>query len=263
MPKRWIVHPTLSCFFGHSGPLCRLANRQARCDGKQKLLLTSAETPFSGVIIGQDQSPRFRGLLAHTGHALTENRHGLIVGITVTEANGTAEREAALDLVDELTSTHQRQPKTLGTDKGYDSGDFLQALEARGIEPHVPLVKEPCDPDNVVHTQRQPGVQARHRMKERQATVGYQLSQKCRKKVEEVFGWLKETAKLGRSRLVGRWKIRQLLEIGAAAYNLIRLRKLTPLPQQKGQDEQERPRKDAAKSDGSDCRQPSNHPKET
>ena len=177
------------------------------------------------------KGPGKEAKLSHMGHALTENRHGLIVGITVTEANGTAEREAALDLVDELKSTHQRQPKTLGTDKGYDSGDFLQALEARGIEPHVPLVKEPCDPDNVVHTQRQPGVQARHRMKERQATVGYQWSQKCRKKVEEVFGWLKETAELGRSRLVGRWKICQLLKIGAAAYNLIRLRKLIPLPQ--------------------------------
>jgi len=178
------------------------------------------------------KGPGKEAKLSHMGHALTDNRHGLIVGITVTEANGTAERGAALDLVDELKSTHQRQPKTLGTDKGYDSGDFLQALEARGIEPHVLLMKEPCDPDNVVHTQRQPGVQARHRMKERQATVGYQLSQKCRKKVEAVFGWLKETAKLGRSRLVGRWKIRQLLEIGAAAYNLIRLRKLTPLPQE-------------------------------
>jgi hypothetical protein len=178
------------------------------------------------------KGPGKEAKLSHMGHALTENRHGLIVGITVTEANGTAEREAALDLVDELKSTHQRQPKTLGTDKGYDSGDFLQALEARGIEPHVPLVKEPCDPDSVVHTQRQPGVQARHRMKERQATVGYRLSQKCRKKVEEVFGWLKEIAELGRSRLVGRWKIRQLLEIGAAAYNLIRLRKLTPLLQE-------------------------------
>jgi transposase len=158
------------------------------------------------------KGPGKEAKLSHMGHALTENRHGLIVGITTTEANGTAEREAALDLVDELKSTHQRQPKTLGTDKGYDSGDFLQALEERAIEPHVPLVKDPCDLDDVVHAKRKPGVQARHRMKERQSTVGYQLSQKCRKKVEEVFGWLKEIAELGRSRWVGRWKIQQMLE---------------------------------------------------
>lgn len=176
------------------------------------------------------KGPGKEAKLSHMGHALTENRHGLILGITITEANGTAEREAALAMVDELKSTHQRQPKTLGTDKGYDSGDFLQDVEARGIEPHVPLVKDPCDLDNVVHRQREPGVQARHRMKERQATGGYQLSQKCRKKVEEVFGWLKEIAELGRSRVVGRWKILQLLEMGAAAYNLIRLRKLRPMP---------------------------------
>jgi transposase len=177
------------------------------------------------------KGPGKEAKLSHMGHALTENRHGLIIGITVTEANGTAEREAALDLVDELKETHQRQPKTLGTDKGYDSGDFLQDLEARDIEPHVPLVKDPCDLEDVTHTKRQPGVQARHRMKERQATVGYRLSQKCRKKVEEVFGWLKEIGDLGRSRVVGRWKIRQMWEIGAAAYNLIRLRKLSPMPQ--------------------------------
>jgi transposase len=177
------------------------------------------------------KGPGKEAQLSPMGHALTENRNGLIVGIAITEANGTAEREAALDLVDELKLTHQRQPKTLGTDKGYDSGEFLQALEARAIEPHVPLVKDPCDLKEVVHSKRKPGVEARHRMKERQSTVGYQLSQKCRKKVEEVFGWLKEIGELGRSRWVGRWKIKQMLEIGAAAYNLIRLRKLKPVVQ--------------------------------
>jgi transposase len=175
------------------------------------------------------KGPGKEAKLSHMGHALTENRHGLIVGITITEANGTAEREAALDLVDELKATHQRKVKTLGADKGYDSGEFFQALEAREIEPHVPLVKEPCDLDDVVHAQRKPGVEARHRMKERQATLGYQLSQKCRKKIEEVFGWLKEIAELGKSPVVGRWKIQQVLQMGAAAYNLIRLRKLKPV----------------------------------
>jgi transposase len=175
------------------------------------------------------KGPGKEAKLSHMGHALTENRNGLIVGITVTEANGTAEREAALDLVDELKATHQRKVKTLGADKGYDSGEFFQALEAREIEPHVPLVKDPCDLDDVVHSNRKPGVEARHRMKQRQATLGYHLSQKCRKKIEEVFGWLKEIGDLGKSPLVGRWKIQQLLQMGAAAYNLIRLRKLKPV----------------------------------
>ena len=59
--------------------------------------------------------------------------------------------------------------------------------------------------------------------------MAYQLSLKCRKKIEEVFGWLKEVADLSKSPVVGRWKIQQILEMGAAAYNLIRLRKLKPV----------------------------------
>jgi transposase len=166
--------------------------------------------------------------LSHMGHVLSENRHGLIVGVTATEANGTAECEAALDLVDEAKATHAVTPKTLGADKGFDSGPFYLDLEARGIEPHVPLVKEPRDPETVPQKKLRPGVEARQRMKTRQETEGYRLSQKCRKKVEECFGWLKTIAGLGRSRTVGRWKLQQMLEIGAAAFNLVRLRTLKP-----------------------------------
>jgi transposase len=174
------------------------------------------------------KGPGKESKLAHLGHTLSENRHGLILEITVTEANGTAERTAALGMLDELKAAQAVQPKTLGADKGFDCGEFFQALEERQIEPHVPLVKEPCDPEKVVPGKRKPGVAARHRMKERMASEGYRLSQKCRKKIEEGFGWLKEIAGLGRSRVVGRWKLKQLLEIGAAAYNLVRLRKLAP-----------------------------------
>ena len=129
--------------------------------------------------------------LSHMGHALNENRNGLIVGIAATEANGTAERAAALEMVDELQAKHGRKPKTLGADKGYDSGEFYRELEQRSIEPHVPLVKEPRDPAEVACKQRRPGVEARQRMKARAGGDGYRLSQKCRKKIEEVFGWLK------------------------------------------------------------------------
>jgi transposase len=166
--------------------------------------------------------------LSHMGHALGENRNGLVVAITVTEANGTAERSAALEMLDRVKATHALEPTTLGGDKGFDSGEFYRELETRGIEPHVPLVKEPSLPESVVHRQRMPGVEARHRMKARLFSEGFQLSQKCRKKIEEVFGWLKGIAGLGRSRVVGRWKLQQLLEIGAAAFNLVRLRKLNP-----------------------------------
>lgn len=166
--------------------------------------------------------------LSHMGHALGENRHGLILAVAVTEATGTAEREAALAMVDEVLGAGCLRPSTLGADKGYDDGQFLLDLEARRVEPHVPLVKEPQDPAGVRHLRRRPGVEARRRMRARQDGDGYRLSQKCRKKIEEGFGWLKSVAGLGRSRVVGRWKLRQLLEVGAAAYNLVRLRALKP-----------------------------------
>lgn len=167
--------------------------------------------------------------LSHLGHVLSENRHGLILGIAATEANGTAEREATFTMLDTLKSTHGRVPATLGADKGYDSGPFFLAVEERGIEPHVPLVKTPRELHEVREKKHIAGVKARRRMQRRMRQLGYRLSQKCRKKVEECFGWLKTVAGLDRCRTVGRWKLRQCLELGAAAYNLVRLRRLAPV----------------------------------
>ena len=166
--------------------------------------------------------------LSHMGHAVGENRHGLILAVAVTEASGTAERAAALAMLDRLGAGLGLRAATVGADKGYDDGQFLLDLEERRIEPHVPLGKEPRDPAGVRHLDRRPGVEARRRMKGRQRSEGYRLSQRCRKKIEEGFGWLKSIARLGRSRVVGRWKLGQLLEVGAAAYNLVRLRTLKP-----------------------------------
>lgn len=166
--------------------------------------------------------------LSHMGHVLAENRHGLIMTVAATEASGTAEREATLTMLDDLKATHGRVPQTLGGDKGYDDGEFFQELEGRRIEPHIPLVIEPADPKTVAHKARLPGIRARRRMKRRMQSKAYRLSQRCRKKVEECFGWMKSVAGMGRSRTVGRWKLRQMLEISAAAFNLVRLRRLAP-----------------------------------
>jgi transposase len=174
------------------------------------------------------KGPGKEAKLSHRGHTLTENRHGLIVNVTVTQANGTVERQATLDRLEGAKATHQVQPKTLGADKGYDTGEFFQELEAREIEPHVPLVHEPGDPEKTPHPQRRAAMEARRRMQARRTTEGYRLSQKCRKKFEEGFGWLKTIAGLEKSRVVGRWKLKQLFEIGATAYNLIRMMKWKP-----------------------------------
>lgn len=166
--------------------------------------------------------------LSHIGHALTENRHGLVLGVTMTEANGTAECSAALSMLDQLKSRHGLAPKTLGADKGFDGGPFFRELEQRNIEPHCAMISTPSPQPKHIRKKYRADIAARARMKERLATLGYQLSQRCRKKVEEYFGWMKTIAGLGRSRWVGRWKLQQQMELTAAAYNLIRMRKLLP-----------------------------------
>ena len=129
--------------------------------------------------------------LSHMGHVLAENRNNRIVTACVTEANGEAERQATLGKLDHRKSRHQRVPATWGPDKGYDDGEFFQKLEPRQLDPHFPLVKEPADPKAVTDQKRLPGIRARRRMKQRMKTEGYRLSQRCRKKIEECFGWLK------------------------------------------------------------------------
>ena len=165
--------------------------------------------------------------LSHMGHTLSENRHGLIVAVAATEASGTAERAAALAMLDGLASAHAKRPATLGADKGYDDGQFFADVESRGVVPHVPLVATPR-PSATAPAKDRAKVEARERMQTRAGGEGYRPSQKCRKKIEEGFGWLKTIAGLGRSRVVGRWKLGQLLEMGAAAFNLVRMRKLSP-----------------------------------
>jgi transposase len=164
--------------------------------------------------------------LSHMGHVLTENRHGLIVGVTVSEANGMAERQAALEMLTRAKRRHKLRPTTLGADKGYDAGEFLRKVERRKVTPHVPIVKPPRDPKTVPQKDQIPDIRARRRMQARLGTDGYTLSQRCRKKIEEGIGWIKTVAGLARSRWVGRWKLRQMAEVAAAAYNLVRMRKL-------------------------------------
>ncbi|MFM9066642.1 MAG: IS5 family transposase [Planctomycetota bacterium] len=166
--------------------------------------------------------------LSYIGHALTENRNGLVMGVTTTQATGTAECEAALSMLDRLKARHDLAPKTLGSDKGFDSGPLFLQLEQRGIEPHCAMLTQPIPNPKHVRRHRRDEVAARTRMRARLESIAYQLSQRCRKKIEEYFGWMKCVAGLSRSRWVGRWKLQQQLELTAAAYNLIRIRKLIP-----------------------------------
>ena len=121
--------------------------------------------------------------LAHLGHVLNENRNGLIMEVCVTEASGTAEREAALAMLDGYQRKHGCQPKTVGADAGYDAGEFLLALEERQIEPHVAMTTtEPANPQTA-RSDRREKIEARRRMQTRQASAEYAVSQRVRKRL--------------------------------------------------------------------------------
>lgn len=159
-------------------------------------------------------------VLAHSLHALMENRNGLVLDLTVEEANGTAEREAAVQLLRRVRRRHWMRPKTIGGDQGYDAGPFLQTLETKfQVVPHVPMDGPPQDPDR-------PGYEARRRTYRRQGTVGYRISQYVRKRIEEIWGWLKTIAGLRKTRFVGRWKTQLYTYAAGAAWNFLRLANL-------------------------------------
>ena len=156
-------------------------------------------------------------LLSHSGHALIENRHGLCLDIAVAEANGHAERQTAQQLLRRFRRRHRIQPETVAADRGYEAGEFLRTLEKDlSITPHVPITAERV-------TGQGPEAEARRRMLRRMKTKAYALSQRARKKVEQLFGWMKQPGGLRKVRHLGRWKIQQVAYLWAAAFNLLRL----------------------------------------
>ncbi len=158
--------------------------------------------------------------LCHSGHVLAENRHGLCLDIRVEAADGHAEREMAQAMLRRFRQRHRVKPKTLGADAGYEAGKFLQTVEEDlKIRPHVPISAERV-------TAPGPEGDVRRRMLGRMKTHAYQLSQRARKKVEQVFGWLTQPGGLRKVRHVGRWKIQQVAYLWAAAYNLLRMANL-------------------------------------
>jgi len=160
-------------------------------------------------------------VLGHSAHVLMENRNGLCLGITVDQADGYAERRSAWAMLADLWRNHEGWPTTLGMDAAYVDGGFLHALEEQGVVPHVPIPAGPiCGEDA--------GAEARRRARRRKHYKGYAISQRIRKRIEEIIGWCKEVGGLARARFVGRWKIKQQAEVTGAAYNLLRMARLAP-----------------------------------
>ena len=147
--------------------------------------------------------------LSYLGHVLAENRNGLVVRAQVTMASGTAEREAALEML-EARSGGRRV--TLGGDKGYDVHEFVADVRDLGVTPHVAQNNR----------KRRSAIDARTTRH-----VGYEISQRKRKRVEEVFGWLKTVGLLRQTRYRGRERVGWMFTFATAVYNLVRIRNLT------------------------------------
>ncbi|QOV89716.1 IS5 family transposase [Humisphaera borealis] len=186
----------------------------------------STTDPDAKLIRKSDGQP---ARLAHALHAIVENRHGLVLAVEVNSPLDNSEPKTAVSLLDRVKERFKITPKTLGADKGYDQGPFLLDLEKRKITPHVatkdgPIGGEPGTRYSKVNTET---IAARKRMRKRESGVGYSISQRCRKKIEECFGWVKTIGGLARTRLIGHRKTGQQAHIAAAAFNLIRLRSLS------------------------------------
>ncbi|MGH7642417.1 MAG: IS5 family transposase [Candidatus Dormibacteria bacterium] len=151
--------------------------------------------------------------LCFQGHVLMENRHGLAVDVELTQATGTSEREAALRM---LRRTRKgRRLCTLGADKGYDTRDFVNQLRATNVAPHIAMRESWW---------------ANGYLARLQGTPGYLMSQRRRKRVEEIFGWAKTVGGGRKLRYLGVERNRHWVELTAAAFNLVRLSKLLAVP---------------------------------
>lgn len=151
--------------------------------------------------------------LSYMGHALMDNRHGLLVDLRVTEANGHAERQAALQMLEPVA---RKRRVTVGADRGYDTKDFVAGCRSLGATPHVARNDSGHRHSAIDdRTSRHPG---------------YRVSQSVRRRIEQVFGWMKTVGGMQRSRFRGRRRTELAAHIVGAAYNLLRVSKLLTVP---------------------------------
>ena len=150
--------------------------------------------------------------LSYNGNLLVENRNGLIVNAELLQANGRAERDAALLMLEQIPGDGRI---TVGGDKGFDTAEFVEQCRHMHVTPHV------------AQNDGRRGGSAIDARTTRHA--GYEMSQRKRKRIEECFGWLKDIALLRKLKHRGLFKVAWIFTFAAAAYNLVRMRKLIPM----------------------------------
>jgi transposase len=159
------------------------------------------------------KGPGKEAKLSYSGNLQVENRYGLIVNAELLEANGRAERDAALLMLEQVPGDGRI---TVGGDKGFDTAEFVAECRQMKVTPHV------------AQNTGRPGGSAIDARTTRHSA--YAVSQKKRKRIEECFGWLKDIALLRKLKHRGLFKVSWIFTFAAAAYNLVRMRKLIPIP---------------------------------
>jgi transposase len=176
--------------------------------GEKRSNRTHASTTDADALLAKKGAGK-EAKLSYSGHVLMENRNGLVSEVEVLQAHGTAERDAALVMMETIPGD---QPVTVGADKGYDTKDFVAEARNLYVTPHVAQ-------NNKGRKSAIDGRTTRH--------AGYAISQQRRKRVEEIFGWMKTVGGMRKLRHRGLSLVGWMFTLAAAAYNIVRIRNLT------------------------------------
>src|SRR5580704_15844844 len=177
--------------------------------GEKRSNQTHASTTDADALLARKGAGK-EAKLSYSGHVLMENRNGLVADAEVLQANGTAERDAALIMIEAIAGDH---PVTVGGDKNYDTKDFVAEMRNLKATPHLA---------QNIHARRRSAIDRR-----RTRHAGYAISQRKRKRIEEIFGWLKTVGGMRKLRHRGLHLVGWMFTFAAAAYNLMRMRNLT------------------------------------
>jgi transposase len=183
-------------------------NPEVNFHGEPRSNLTHVSSTDPEAMLAK-KGPGREAKLSFAGHLLMENRHCLAVDVLVTPATGTAEREAALTMVKQLRRRHRKGRLTLGADKAFDTADFVEDLRDLKVTPHVAQNITP---------QRGSRIDGRT-----VSQAGYAISQRLRKQIEEIFGWLKAIGGGRKLRYRGVRRNQLWADLATAAFNLVRI----------------------------------------
>jgi transposase len=203
--EAWASHKSFKPKDGPPTPPAAGRNAEVSFHGERRSNTTHVSTTDPEARLAR-KSNATAAKLCYAGHLLMEHRNALLVDIELTEANGHAERDAALEMLDRLPDRKRR--RTIAADKGYDTAGWVADVRELGFTPHVA-------PNTTNRRSAIDGRTTRHR--------GHQVSQRIRKRIEEPFGWMKTIAGGRKLRYIGRQRNRAWFLMTGAVYNIIRI----------------------------------------